>query len=592
MNTNEIELSKLCWNKYEQIHSEKIEYFRKLYIIFEQLNNYLLEFQKNYDSLEIDALINPIVDDQFNELIKAINKNMKNFFDLNSVMLKSILKEFIEINNKIKEENTIYEKVISDLKKYKEKKEKMEKIKNHFNEKMEVIEDSLKEKVIQKNNKSSVDNKKLSQAMKDFNEYKQNLDDYNKIREGYNKNQKTLLDDIYKEIFKREVKLFDVIKTKFSIAQKNNYDFSLEIIEKYKSKKESKKEKSEKEFKYFNNLINHYKSEELAEEKLGRLEYHLKHKPFISDPNCTPEDLMKANTLNEDLLKLFRKTIKDNYPDSGLQIQEAILQIPDAFNKFFGLKQEVTEELKEEMLKLLKEDISLYRQILIIMGKLRADGKLYSSKEHIEFITTLLLEILKLAEQKLDYKSAKDCILLSQTYYIINDKNEKIYSFEKVKHNTWIKSSKFWRDFLDSYINIEFKKFEEMYNLSEKLKDNPKFKDKMMTKIKEMFFSCLVPYVNNMRELNLDKRIILKLIDEILEKYKYLDEISINNLESFISNSSEEIQQLREEYKSNPDLENELEKENEKEKNNEKLDDVNKTEGISKNEINEGKNNE
>ena len=592
MNTNEIELSKLCWNKYEQIHSEKIEYFRKLYIIFEQLNNYLLDFQKNYDSLEIDALINPIVDDQFNELIKAINKNMKNFFDLNSVMLKSILKEFIEINNKIKEENTIYEKVISDLKKYKEKKEKMEKIKNHFNEKMEVIEDSLKEKVIQKNNKSSVDNKKLSQAMKDFNEYKQNLDDYNKIREGYNKNQKTLLDDIYKEIFKREVKLFDVIKTKFSIAQKNNYDFSLEIIEKYKSKKESKKEKSEKEFKYFNNLINHYKSEELPEEKLGRLEYHLKHKPFISDPNCTPEDLMKANTLNEDLLKLFRKTIKDNYPDSGLQIQEAILQIPDAFTKFFGLKQEVTEELKEEMLKLLKEDISLYRQILIIMGKLRADGKLYSSKEHIEFITTLLLEILKLAEQKLDYKSAKDCILLSQTYYIINEKNEKIYAFEKVKHNSWIKSSKFWRDFLDSYINIEFKKFEEMYNLNEKLKDNPKFKDKMMNKIKEMFFSCLVPYVNNMRELNLDKRIILKLIDEILEKYKYLDEISINNLESFISNSSEEIQQLREEYKSNPDLENELEKENEKEKNNEKLDDVNKTEGISKNEINEGKNNE
>ena len=592
MNTNEIELSKLCWNKYEQIHSEKIEYFRKLYIIFEQLNNYLLDFQKNYDSLEIDALINPIVDDQFNELIKAINKNMKNFFDLNSVMLKSILKEFIEINNKIKEENTIYEKVISDLKKYKEKKEKMEKIKNHFNEKMEVIEDSLKEKVIQKNNKSSVDNKKLSQAMKDFNEYKQNLDDYNKIREGFNKNQKTLLDDIYKEILKREVKLFDVIKTKFSIAQKNNYDFSLEIIEKYKSKKESKKEKSEKEFKYFNNLINHYKSEELPEEKLGRLEYHLKHKPFISDPNCTPEDLMKANTLNEDLLKLFRKTIKDNYPDSGLQIQEAILQIPDAFTKFFGLKQEVTEELKEEMLKLLKEDISLYRQILIIMGKLRADGKLYSSKEHIEFITTLLLEILKLSEQKLDYKSAKDCILLSQTYYIINEKNEKIYAFEKVKHNSWIKSSKFWRDFLDSYINIEFKKFEEMYNLNEKLKDNPKFKDKMMNKIKEMFFSCLVPYVNNMRELNLDKRIILKLIDEILEKYKYLDEISINNLESFISNSSEEIQQLREEYKSNPDLENELEKENEKEKNNEKLDDVNKTEGISKNEINEGKNNE
>ena len=79
----------------------------------------------------------------------------------------------------------------------------------------------------------------------------------------------------------------------------------------------------------------------------------------------------------ENLVKNFRKYIKENYPDIGLQIQEAYLDIPDIFYQFFGLKVVLTEELKNELLKLLKDDISLYRQLLIELGRLRADGKLY-----------------------------------------------------------------------------------------------------------------------------------------------------------------------------------------------------------------------
>ena len=105
-----------------------------------------------------------------------------------------------------------------------------------------------------------------------------------------------------------------------------------------------------------------------------------------------------------------------------------------------------------------------------------------------------------------------------------------------------------------------------MYELDVKLKDNPELKQKMKTKVTEVLFSCLVPYVNNMMELNLDKRIILILIDEILDKYKYMDDGSKLNLEKFISNSPEEIEKIRKEIKDNPNLENEIEKEIEDEK--------------------------
>ena len=566
MKKNEIELSKFCWNKFGEIHA-KIEYFQKLYTILENLNEFLSDFQKNYSSLGFDALLNPVVDDQFNELMKNINKGFKIFLDVNSVLIQNLLKDFQEINNIIKTENINYEKVLSEQKKYKDKKEKMEKSKNHYFEKMRVIEDSLKEKIIQKKQKITVDSKKMNQAIKDFNEYKNNLDELNKVRESFNNAQKILLEENYKEFFKSEAILFDLTRKNFSIVQKSNFDFSSATYDKYKTKKETKKEKSENEMKFITNEINNYKSLETPEDRINIVDYHLNHKQYVSDQNSSPEDIVKAYQISENLIKNFRKYIKENYPDIGLQIQEAYLDIPDIFYQFFGLKVALTDELKNELLKLLKEDISLYRQLLIELGRLRADGKLFSSKEHIEFISILLLEILKICEKKLDLKAAKDCILLSQTYYILNEKNnEKIYAFEKIRKNKWIRSAKFWRDFLELYINLEFNKFEEMYNLDVKLKDNPELSKKMKSKVTEVMFSCLVPYTNSMVELNVDKRIILKLLDEILEKYKYMDDGSKLSLMKFISNNPEEIEKIRKEIKDNPNIENEIEKKIEDEK--------------------------
>jgi hypothetical protein len=581
MKKNEIELSKFCWNKFGEIHA-KIEYFQKLYTILDNLNEFLSDFQRNYNSLKFDALLNPVVDDQFNELMKNINKGFKIFLDVNSVLIQNLLKDFQEINNIIKTENINYEKVLSEQKKYKDKKEKMEKSKNHYFEKMRVIEDSMKEKIIQKKQKITIDSKKMNQAIKDFNEYKYNLDELNKVRENFNNAQKILLEENYKEFFKSEAILFDLTRKNFSIVQKSNFDFSSATYDKYKTKKETKKEKSENEMKFITNEINNYKSLETPEDRINIVDYHLNHKQYVSDQNSSPEDIVKAYQISENLVKNFRKYIKENYPDIGLQIQEAYLDIPDIFYQFFGLKVALTDELKNELLKLLKEDISLYRQLLIELGRLRADGKLFSSKDHIEFISILLLEILKICEKKLDLKAAKDCILLSQTYYILNEKNnEKIYAFEKIRKNKWIRSAKFWRDFLELYINLEFNKFEEMYNLDVKLKDNPELSKKTKSKVTEVMFSCLVPYTNNMVELNVDKRIILKLLDEILEKYKYMDDVSKLSLMKFISNNPEDIEKMRKEIKDNPNIENEIEKKIE----DEKIDDNSNSEA-PKNEIN------
>ena len=66
---------------------------------------------------------------------------------------------------------------------------------------MEIIEDSLKEKILQKKQKISIDPKKMKEAIKDFNEYKNNLDDLNKIRESFNNAQKILLEEMFLQNF-------------------------------------------------------------------------------------------------------------------------------------------------------------------------------------------------------------------------------------------------------------------------------------------------------------------------------------------------------------------------------------------------------
>ena len=153
MDKDEIDLSKICWNKYEDIHNQKVLYIQKIYIVFDRLKNYLSDFENKYNLLDIDAIINPIIDDQFNDLIKYINKSFKTLFDSNSTLIQHVLNEFKDINNIIKKENIPYEKVVLEHKKYKEKKEKVEKLKNNCDEKLKNIENSIVDKLLQKKKK-------------------------------------------------------------------------------------------------------------------------------------------------------------------------------------------------------------------------------------------------------------------------------------------------------------------------------------------------------------------------------------------------------------------------------------------------------
>ena len=74
----------------------------------------------------------------------------------------------------------------------------------------------------------------------------------------------------------------------------------------------------------------------------------------------------------------------------------------------------------------------------------------------------------------------------------------------------------------------------------------------------EILFTLLLPIVNNMIGFNMDKRIIIKIIDEISEKYNYLNEESLNTIFTLLECNKEQIEIYRKEIKENIDLENQL----------------------------------
>ena len=72
-----------------------------------------------------------------------------------------------------------------------------------------------------------------------------------------------------------------------------------------------------------------------------------------------------------------------------------------------------------------------------------------------------------------------------------------------------------------------------------------------------------------MKRYEIDIRIIIKIFDEVSEKYKYLNEESYFTIFSVLSNDIKIIEEYRKEYKNNPDLEKQLynyEDEDDKEK--------------------------
>ena len=246
----------------------------------------------------------------------------------------------------------------------------------------------------------------------------------------------------------------------------------------------------------------------------------------------------------------------DFFPNYDYEKEKKNFTICQIIKQLFKEGDKKEEKLSNDFLELIK-DKDVHKTVFIILSQLRTQGKFVQSKYLIDLLGKAFNILLENAGKNKLYDNVKNCIILSQTYYYEEEKNKKIYILEYIKSSKYLKNSHFWRNFINDMIKKEFERFEDLFpDLNINIEKNININKKIKEKLNEVVFSQLLTYASNMTEFEIDKRIILKIIDEFVEKYNYLSETNLNTIYDLISSDKANIEKLRKEYE--PSLEDEL----------------------------------
>jgi hypothetical protein len=247
---------------------------------------------------------------------------------------------------------------------------------------------------------------------------------------------------------------------------------------------------------------------------------------------------------------------KDIFPDYNYAQDSKKFNIGQLIKKLFEEKEDIDEKIANDFLESLK-DTSIDKYVFIVLSQLRTSSRFQRSKSLIELLGKAFNILLRNAQRKKLYENAKNCIILSQTYFYMDENNNKVYIFELIKKNNWLNNPKFWRGFIDSMMKQEFIRFQNVspennFNVEENINITKKIRDKL----NEIVFSQLITFIINMKDFEIDKRIMIRIIDEFIEKFNYLSDKNKQSILEVISPDIQEIEKLRKEY--DPSLEPEL----------------------------------
>ena len=205
-----------------------------------------------------------------------------------------------------------------------------------------------------------------------------------------------------------------------------------------------------------------------------------------------------------------------------------------------NIKKEYTE--KEELLNITQNELDLIESLLekrcnrIVflhkLNKFRALGNYMVTKVLYSIISKYFIKILNFIKKDYDAFPAKNVIVLSQTYYMI-EKEEKIYIQEDIKEHEIFKDNQFWENLFNFFMNKEIQKLRKSFDLNEEKSDEKSHYNKLA-------FGQIMTICNNMLEFGYNKDDIYKFIEPKI-KYYNLDEISISSIKCVLGFENNDI---------------------------------------------------
>ena len=254
-------------------------------------------------------------------------------------------------------------------------------------------------------------------------------------------------------------------------------------------------------------------------------------KNIIVDENEILETFKKMTTsfqlINKDILEQQNN-------DEKLLCKDLTLKLLSFSPKIFGRNNQkldpITENETENLLKLL--EVHGNRVIFLnVVTNFRKYGEFLLPNKEYDILSELFNKILNCVKRDKDFYSAKNVIILSQTYYILNNIN-KIYLQNKIVNNSLFKEQIFWEELINDSLGKEIQKSVNTFSKNDAVLDEKRKKIEM-EKYEKIIFAQLLPFINNMIEFNVSNSTIDNVLKPLIAFYKLKQE-SINVINSII----------------------------------------------------------
>jgi hypothetical protein len=518
-------------NSYE-IYYQRFQYYTSLHENLTKLKLILSKFlEEKLNTFKIKDEFNKksTLDDNYIKLVSIIKKEISFKIKGGISTFEEILKNLNEIRDTIKLNNKNYTTYFNYQNSFNSKLDELEICQNKFYESVEKAEyatlEFLEKKIKnQKIKESEYEQKnKLQNICKEEKEkYISKISEINKLIKNFNEKQKFIF-NINKDI--KVLCYKNYINTLFSFFQLTND--TREIIE-------EKKQTKSRIIQITNEKEDLVKSAYKIKDKICFIQYESKF------------GLTYENSNNDKYLMMFQemeKLLGDSYKDK-MKEYKIKKELNHKLKEILELDDKISKKDEEYLESILKTDIGK-DSFIYSLSQLRTCGKLEKSNLFIEYMSKIINKLLEYEKENKEFIYLKSCLILSQTFYYLDKDNQKIYISNYLKNNRWITSPNFWRGFID-------------YILKKELNKN----DLQISNYFQVLFAQLITYINNMIEFNIDKRIIIKIVDEFLKQYKYPNKNGYGSLFLMIDEDPTMIDKLRTEIHDNPDLEDQLYKEN------------------------------
>ena len=367
--------------------------------------------------------------------------------------------------------------------------------------------------------------------------YKESIQKVNDLSISFNKKQNELF-TLLPFFGNEDNKFFSLLTNTFLTAIQKNSEF-LELTKKNLSIIQKNEKKDD-----LNNFINESLNNKSEEKKVELIQYQsgLEFNK-CKDKNEFDKEAKVVETIN--------KTMEDKiFPNYDYEADLKTFQEAKLIKKLFEMK-EIDENSGKELLDSLDDKMN-HKAMFIVLSQLRTNSTFHRPKTFIQVFGKAFNKMINMANKNEIYDYVKNCIILSQTYFYDEGEDKekkKKYLFEEIKSNKILNNSHFWRGFIDSMLKLEFDRFKVNHAYPDyDIEKGENIPDRIKRKLDEIVFSQLLSFITNLNDFEIDKRVILKIADEFIQKYKYLSESNIESVYQIISQEKDDLEKLRKEY--------------------------------------------